>query len=160
MSTNLHQLGHVPFRVLLGSAFWTSGWAELALWGLLCVTVLAPLERRIGWKRTAAAFGAGHIGATLVVAAGLWIGLQLGTTNPSDVDARDVGASYGLLAVASLATYLLPRRWQRACLAALIAYLCLSAIRDHTFTDFGHLAAVAIGLACRPIVVRADARLT
>jgi hypothetical protein len=31
-STNLHELARVPARVLVGSAFWTSGWLELAIW--------------------------------------------------------------------------------------------------------------------------------
>jgi hypothetical protein len=30
-STNLHQLVRVPLRVLVASAFWTSGWGQLAL---------------------------------------------------------------------------------------------------------------------------------
>ena len=37
-------------------------------------------------------------------------------------------------------------------LAAIIGYVVAAAALFHTFTDFGHLTAVAIGLACYPLV--------
>src|SRR5438552_793948 len=104
-STNLHQLARVPVRVLVGSAFWTSGWGELASWLALFVVVLAPVARRLGWRRTMAAFAAGHVGATLVVAVGLVIALRVGAAAPDVADVRDVGVSYGFFAVAALAGY-------------------------------------------------------
>jgi rhomboid family protein len=69
------------------------------------------------------AFAAGHVGATLIVAAGLWIGIKLGATGPAR---------------------LRPGR--------VIGYVVAVAALSHTFTDFGHLTAVAIGLACYPLV--------
>jgi hypothetical protein len=147
-STNLHQLGHAPVRVLVGSAFWTSGWGELAQWFVLFLAVLAPVERRLGRRRTLLAFVAGHVGATLMVAAGLWLALRLGFVAPSVAVARDVGVSYGFFSVAALAGYLLARRVRLCYLAVLGGYVTLAAALSHTFTDFGHLAAVAIGLAC------------
>lgn len=156
-STNLHQLMRAPVRVLLGSAFWTSGWADLASWVVLFVAVLAPVERRLGSRRTLVVFAAGHLGATLIVAAGLWIGLRVGAVAPSVVFAQDVGVSYGFFAVAGLAGYLLAPRARLGYLALVVAYLALEAGFSHTFTDFGHLAAVAIGLACYPLA-RAAAR--
>jgi membrane associated rhomboid family serine protease len=152
VSTNLHQLTHDPVRVLVASAFWTSGWWELALWTVLFAVILAPVERRLGWRRTTLTFAAGHLGATLIIAAGLWIGIQLGAGDPADVVARDVGASYGFFAVAALAGYLLAPRNRISYLAAIIGYVVATAALFHTFTDFGHLAAVAIGLACYPLV--------
>ena len=66
--------------------------------------------------------------------------------------ARDVGASYGFFAVAALAGYLLSPRYRAGYLAATVAYALAAAAVFHTFTDFGHLTAVAIGLACYPII--------
>ena len=150
-STNLHQLGHAPVRVLVGSAFWTSGWFELAQWFVLFFAVLAPVERRLGRKRTLFAFAAGHVGATLIVAAGLWLALRLGAVAPTVAFARDVGVSYGFFSIAGLACYLLARRVRPLYLVLLIGYLAVAAAVSHTFTDFGHLAAVAIGLAWYPL---------
>jgi membrane associated rhomboid family serine protease len=152
VSTNLHQLAHDPVRVLIASAFWTSGWWDLALWTALFAAIIAPVERRLGWRRTTLTFAAGHIGATLIVAAGLWIGIQFGADDPADVLTRDVGASYGFFAVATLAAYLLAPRYRTRYLVAIIGYVVAAAAIFHTFTDFGHLAAVAIGLACYPLV--------
>ena len=152
VSTNLHQLAHVPLRVLFASAFWTSGWWDLALWAATFAAIVVPAERRLGWRRTTIAFAAGHVGATLIVAAGLWIGIQLGVANPADVLAQDVGVSYGFFAVVALAAYLLPSRYRILYLAITVSYLLAAAAFSHTFTDFGHLTAVAIGLASYPLV--------
>jgi hypothetical protein len=51
LSTNLHQLARVPVRVLVASAFWPSGWGELFVWTALFAAILAPVERRLGWRR-------------------------------------------------------------------------------------------------------------
>jgi membrane associated rhomboid family serine protease len=150
-STNLHQLARVPIRVLVGSAFWTSGWVELACWAVLFCAVLAPVERRLGWRRTLLAFAAGHIGATLIVAIGLWITVSAGAVSRSVTLARDVGVSYGFFAVAAVAAYLLTPRARVWYLAGLVAYVAAAAAGSHTFTDFGHLAAVALGLVCAPL---------
>jgi hypothetical protein len=148
LSTNLHQLGRIPVRVLIASAFWTNGWWGLALWAGLFAVIVAPVERRLGSRRTAIVFAAGHVGATLLVAAGLWIGLHLGAVDPAVAVARDVGASYGFFAVAAIAGRLLPPRQRLGYLAVLSGYVVAAAAISHTFTDFGHLAAVGIGLAC------------
>jgi membrane associated rhomboid family serine protease len=152
VSTNLHQLAHDPVRVLIASAFWAGGWWHLAVWIALFAAIIAQVERRLGWRRVTIAFAAGHVGATLIVAAGLWIGIQLGATDPADVFARDVGASYGFFAVAALAAYLLDRSYRICYLAVVIGYVVAVAALSHTFSDFGHLTAVAIGLACYPLV--------
>jgi membrane associated rhomboid family serine protease len=150
-STNLHQLVRVPARVLVGSAFWTSGWGDLAVWLVLLLAVLAPVERRLGRRRTLLVFAAGHVGATLRVAASLWIGLRIGAVAPSVVFAQDIGVSYGFFAVAALAGYVLAPRARLCYLALLVAYVAVEAGFSHTFTDFGHVTAVAIGLACYPV---------
>jgi membrane associated rhomboid family serine protease len=152
LSTNLHQLARAPLRVLVASAFWLGDLSELWLWALLLVVILAPVERRLGSRRTVLAFALGHVGATLVVAAGLLVLVRLGDVSPVVEDARDVGASYGVLAVAALATYLLPRRLRLPYAVLLAGTLVVFAATSGTFTDFGHLTAAAIGLACYPLV--------
>jgi hypothetical protein len=109
-STNLHQLARDPVRVLISSAFWLTGTFSLLVWAALLTLVLAPVERRIGSWRLGIVFTIGHVGATLLTAAGLWTALRLDAVERTVVNARDVGASYGLLAVAAAATYLLAPR--------------------------------------------------
>lgn len=154
LSTNLHQLARVPVRVLVASAFWLGGWSQLLLWAVLLLAVLAPVERRLGSRRTLIAFAIGHIGATLVVAAGLLVALRLGAVDPLVERARDVGASYGFLAVAALATYLLPRALRLPYAVLLSGCILFLVATSGSFTDFGHLTAVAIGLACYPLARR------
>jgi len=75
-STNLHHLARDPIRVLIGSAFWLSGTRDLIIAACVFTVVLAPVERRIGAWRTAGVFAIGHVGATLLTAAGLWAALR------------------------------------------------------------------------------------
>jgi hypothetical protein len=155
VSTNLHQLTRVPIRVLVGSALWRGGWADLARTAALFLLILAPVELRVGWRRTLAVFSAGHVGATLVVAAGLYAAIRAGIAGSAVEFARDVGVSYGLFAVAAFASHLIEARRSRLCyIAALTGYLAFAAAAFHTFTDFGHLAALLIGLACYGVLPR------
>jgi len=154
LSTNLHQLARVPVRVLVASAFWVGGWSSFLLWAALLATVLAPLERRLGWRRTTFVFALGHVGATLLVAAGLWVALSIGAVDPDVAGARDVGASYGFLAAAAVAALLLPPRLRLFAATTLAASVAVAVGLSHTFTDFGHLLAVAIGFACAPRIGR------
>ena len=101
-STNLHQLARDPVRVLVASAFWVSGAWELLAWLGLFTLVVTPVEHWIGTARTAAAFFAGHLVATVVAAAGLWAAIRVGLVSSSLSHAADVGASYGFLSVAAL----------------------------------------------------------
>jgi Rhomboid-like protein len=112
--------------VLISSAFWLSNSRDLLLMAVLFTLLLAPVERRIGAWRTGSVFALGHIGATLLTAAGLWAALRFDAVERSVVNARDVGTSYGLLATAAALTYLLtPRlRWPYA--LALLGSLSLT----------------------------------
>jgi hypothetical protein len=150
-STNLHHLGDDPIRVLIGSAFWLStGW-ELIVWAALFPFVLAPVERRLGSARATLVFAAGHIGATLLTAAGLWIALRIDVVERSVVNAKDVGPSYGFFAVAALMTGLVDRRLRTPWAAGLIVLLVVTLAISQSFTDVGHLLALAIGFACLPL---------
>lgn len=150
-STNLHQLARDPIRVLMASAFWVSSAWELLAWLGLFTLVVAPVEHWLGTARTAAAFFAGHLGATLLTAAALWAAIRADLVASSLTNAVDVGASYGFLAVAGLLTYRLePRR--RPVYAALLAALVLAVFAlDPGVAGFGHVLALAIGFACYPL---------
>jgi len=150
-STNLHHLGDDPIRVLIGSAFWLStGW-ELIVWAAVFPFVLAPVERRLGSGRATLVFAAGHVGATLLTAAGLWIALRIDVVERSVVDAKDVGPSYGFFAVAALMTGLVDPRLRKPWAAGLTVLLVGTLAVSQSFTDVGHLLALAIGFACLPL---------
>ena len=150
-STNLYHLARDPIRVLVASAFWVGSARELLIWAPLFLLLVAPAEARFGSRLVIGVFAVGHVGATLLVALGLWIGLRLDVVARSVVHARDVGASYGFFAAATLFTLLLPR-WRPLYVAGLAAYPVTSVVLSHGFTDVGHLLALAIGLACAAVI--------
>ena len=149
-STNLDQLRQNPMRVLIRSAFWADGYL-LLVWMILFALVLAPAERWLGTVRWLWVFVAGHVGATLVTAAGIWIAIRWGMASTRLQGVVDVGVSYGFAAVAAVFTYRLPSpaRWWWA--AGLLLLAVGASIVGGTFTDFGHLAALTIGFAMYPI---------
>jgi hypothetical protein len=157
-STNLHQLSRDPIRVLVASAFWLSSSAEILVWIVLFSLVLAPVERRIGSARTAFVFALGHIGATLLTAAGLWLAIRYEVVGTYVTHAIDVGVSYGFFAVAAVLAFRLSGRLRVLYLAIPIGYLTITVAVLRDFTDFGHLAAFAIGLALAPLVIRRRTR--
>jgi thiosulfate reductase cytochrome b subunit len=115
--------------------------------------VLAPAERWLGTARWAIVFIAGHIGATLLTAAGLWTAIRLDAVNESVSRSADVGVSYGFLAVAAVLIYRLPRRLRLPYVAILGGYLAIALFTRGTFTDAGHLVALLIGFACYPLAL-------
>jgi len=151
-STNLHHLAHDPLRVLLSSAFWVGSFRDWLTWVVVLSVFVAPVERWIGTARTVLVFVLGHIGATLITAAGLWAALHADMVERSVENVRDVGASYGCAAVAAVLTYRLSGRWQLIYAGALVAYAGTSLARNDNFTYWGHLVALAIGFACYPLV--------
>ncbi len=151
-STNLHQLAHDPVRVLVASAFWVSSAWELVAWLCLFTLVVAPVEHWIGTARTATAFFAGHIGATLLTAAGLWAGVRAGLVASPLTDAADVGASYGFLSVAALLTFRLQPERRAIYAGLLVAFVAAALALDPSVTGVGHVLALAIGFACYPLV--------
>jgi rhomboid family protein len=149
-STNLHHLARDPLRVLLSSAFWVGSLRDWLAWVALLSIFAASVERWLGTTRTVLVFFIGHVGATLVTAAGLWMALRSDLVESSVANARDVGASYGFAAVAML-TYRLSGRERLMYAAALIAFVGTSLALNHNFTYWGHLIAVGIGFACYPL---------
>lgn len=150
-STNLHHLARDPLRVLFSSAFWVGSLRDWLAWVVLLSIFAAQVERWIGTARTVLVFFIGHVGATLVTAAGLSVALHSDLVESSVVNARDVGASYGFAAVAAVLTYRLSGRRQLIYAAALIAFAGTGLALNHNFTYWGHLIAVVIGFACYPV---------
>jgi Rhomboid-like protein len=150
-STNLHHLGTDPVRVLVASAFWVSAAWQVLPWAALFTIVLAPVERWLGTLRWAVVFALGHVGATLLTAAGLWAAIRADAVDATVARSADVGVSYGFLAVAAILVYRLPRRLRLPYVAVLGGYLVIALFARGTFTDAGHLLAVLIGFACYPL---------
>jgi hypothetical protein len=144
-STNLDNLGHLHVGTLLTSAFVMTSAPALAWWCAIAA-LLAGVEIRLGSKRLATAFLAGHVGATLLVAAGLATGVRAGWVDGGVAGTVDVGVSYGLMAVIGLLAGTLPGRLQLlwAGLWLTAAGIAVSEARD--FTSVGHVLALNIGL--------------
>ena len=113
--------------------------------------MLAPAERWLGTGRWLIAFAAGHVGATLLTATGVWLAIRSGIASHRLEDAVDVGVSYGFAAVAALFTYRLPGRWRWLWAAGLLSYVAAGILLDGSFTSFGHATAVLIGFALYPL---------
>ena len=153
-STNLDELAKDPVRVLPASAFLVTSGSEWLAWVVLFTVLAAPVEHRIRSGHTITVFALGHVGATLLTAAGLRLALEVDLAESSVVHAVDVGPSYGFIALAGLMTYLLSPRLRWIYLGAWSLGLVAAAVIFASFTDFGHLVALLIGLGCRPLVPR------
>ena len=144
-STSLHNLARHPVLSMCLSVFTlANGWGEWATWvGLSIVWVFA--EVNLGWRRSLAAFIAGHLVATMglavIEATAVLSGLApVGIVGITD----DVGASYGFLALAAagLAIGLRRSRWW---LLATPALLAISIVDVNGWTIAGHAMAIAVG---------------
>jgi hypothetical protein len=145
VSTNLHNLGHGHIGTLLGSAFVIDA-GPIYVWlpGLVCLLAVAELTYRSGLLL--ATFAAGHIGATLLVAAGLTAAVELGWLPLSISRATDVGMSYGAAAVLGSLTAAIPRRWRPAWIGWFLAVGVAVVAVGRDFTDVGHVVALALGI--------------
>ncbi|AGB23397.1 hypothetical protein Mycsm_03078 [Mycobacterium sp. JS623] len=145
VSTNLHNLSHGHFGTLLGSAFVIDA-GPIYVWlpGLVCLLAVAELTFRSGLL--AATFAAGHIGATLLVAAGLTVAVHVGWLPLSISRATDVGMSYGAAAVLGSLTAAIPARWRPAWIGWFVAVGLAAVAVGHDFTDVGHAVALGLGM--------------
>ncbi len=80
------------------SAFVHEGGFVTREWFVLTV-LLAAAEWSWGCRRLIWVFVARHVGATLIVAAALSVGIALGSIPRSVAHSSDVGTSYGMMAV-------------------------------------------------------------
>jgi hypothetical protein len=156
-STNLSNLRHHAIDVLLRSAFWSGSSYALPTIALLAV-VLAPAEFWLGTRRAILVFAIGHIGATLLTAAGLQLALHFGRAPQGIERTIDVGASYGTMCVAGVLAYRLPGPWRYAWAVALLGGVGVKAGLSGGFADYGHVAAVLLGYACYPLTLDAGVR--
>jgi hypothetical protein len=145
MSTNLHNLSRGHLGTLVGSAFVTdAGGIYVVLPGLVCLLALGELVWRSG--HLVLAFALGHIGATLIVAAGLAVAIEAGWLPTSIAHASDVGVSYGAAGVLGALMAVIPRRWQPAWAGWWLAVTLVGAsVAD--FTAVGHTVALLLGMA-------------
>ncbi|MDH6247686.1 rhomboid-like protein [Mycobacterium sp. OTB74] len=144
-STNLHNLAHGRLGTLLGSAFVAE--TELVyLWlpGLVCL--LAAAELLWHGRRLLVVLVVGHVGATILVAAGLALAVELGWLPRSISRVADVGVSYAVMAVVGALTSAVPHRfkplWFSWWLPAAVAVVLVST----DFTDTGHVVALVLGM--------------
>lgn len=145
-STNLHNLSDGRIGTLLGSAFVTEP-GPIYIWlpGLVALLSLAELIWRSG--RLVVAFLVGHIGATLVVAAGLAAALGAGFLSHSVRYLSDVGMSYGAVAVLGTLTPAIPVRLRGAWIGWWLAVAVGAAVLSGgDFTNVGHAVALLLGM--------------
>jgi hypothetical protein len=91
-------------------------------------------------------FALGHVGATLVVAAGLATAIQVGWLPLSVAGATDVGISYGAMAVLGTLTAAIPSRWRPAWIGWWLSVGLLMVCVSTDFTNTGHLVALLLGI--------------
>jgi rhomboid family protein len=145
LSTNLHNMGNDPIRVLVASAFVVRG--SVTSWLVPMALVLVPAELWFGSLRTLVVAVVGHVGASLATTAGIWWVTLGGKTHPHLVHTVDVGVSYVVYAVAASLVYRLPARWRVVPITAMVGAGVRLAIVGGTYTDWGHMASLAIGLS-------------
>jgi hypothetical protein len=146
MSTNLHNLARGHLSTLVGSAFVEDG-GEVYAWlpGLVCLLALGELI----WRSTGLliAFAVGHIGATLLVAAGLVAAVKEGWLPISVARANDVGISYGAVCVLGALTASIPSRWRPVWIGWWLGITVAAAwAADFDFTAVGHILALLLGV--------------
>ena len=145
MSTNLHNLVHGHIATLLGSAFVTAG-GPIYVWlpGLFSLLALAELLWRS--RGLVLTFTLGHIGATLIVAAGLASAIWLGWLPVSVAHASDVGISYGAVAIVGALVAAMPTGWRPAWIGWWLGVGLVVVVVGHDFTDIGHMIALVLGI--------------
>lgn len=144
-STNLHNLAHGHFGTLLGSAFVVeTGPMWVWLPGLICL--LGACELLFGSLRLIVAFAVGHLGATLLVAAGLAVAVESHWQAASVARAIDVGMSYGAAGALGALTGAVPARWRWCWVAWWVAVALVAVGVERDFTNVGHAVALVLGM--------------
>jgi hypothetical protein len=145
-STNLHNLSHGHLGTLFVSAFVVDA-GSIALWlpGLLCLLGLGELLWRS--TRLIVAFLVGHVGATVLVAAGLTAAVTLDWMPAAVARVTDVGMSYGAAAVLGTFTAAIPGRWRSPWIGWWLAVGVAVITVGRDFTDVGHVVALILGAA-------------
>ncbi|MFD8236733.1 rhomboid-like protein [Streptomyces sp. NPDC059696] len=153
-STDVTHLLRTPELVLVGSALWVAG-GVTSPFAIAFVLVLTALERRIGGVRTAGVFLLGHILATLATEVPVGLAVLAGHLPDSSLHRLDYGVSFGVAAGVGALSGLLPP-WLRLPLLAGFGWMLLQDLLAFTdpMTNWGHVIALAIGIATWPAVRR------
>ncbi|MEW2287122.1 rhomboid-like protein [Streptomyces sp. NPDC047841] len=153
-STDVAHLVRTPVLVLVASALWVAG-GVLTPYTVAFVLVLTALERRIGGARAACVFLAGHVLATLATEVPVGLAVLLGHLPDTSLHRLDYGISFGVATSTGALTGLL-RPWLRWPLLSLAAGGLLSDLLAYAdpLTNWGHVIALAIGVATWPLVRR------
>ncbi|MEV0220146.1 rhomboid-like protein [Streptomyces sp. NPDC050704] len=153
-STDVAHLAQSPVHVLVASALWVAG-GITSTYAIAFLLVLTALERRIGGWRTAGVFLLGHVLATLATEVPVGLSVLVGHLPESSLHRYDYGISFGVAAsVGALAGLLTPwLRWTVLGVSGWVVVGDLVAFTD-PMTNWGHLMALAIGVASWPAVRR------
>ena len=147
VSTNLHNLGQGRLETLIGSIFVNEA-GPIYIWLPGMVAMLALGELLWHSRRMVVAFTVGHLGATLIVAAGLTAALAAGLLSTSITDTADVGMSYGAVGVLGTFTAAIPPRWRSTWMGWWLSVAVASiALSGGDFTNVGHTVALLLGMA-------------
>ncbi|MGY0018629.1 rhomboid-like protein [Streptomyces sp. cg35] len=153
-STDVTHLAQSPLLVLVASALWIAG-GITSPFVIAFVVVLTALERRIGGLRTAGVFLLGHVLATLATEIPVGLSVMAGHLPDSSLHRLDYGISFGVAAsIGALAGLLAP--WPRRLVLGGFGAMLVEDLIAFTdpMTNWGHLLALAIGVATWPLVRR------
>ncbi|MFG3059441.1 rhomboid-like protein [Streptomyces sp. NPDC048231] len=153
-STDVAHLVRAPVPVLMASALWIAG-GLTSSYALVFLLVLTALERRTGGMCTAAVFLLGHVLATLATEIPVGLTVLAGGLPDSSLHRLDYGISFGVAASLGALTGLLGPwpRWTVLVVSGAVVLDDLAAFAD-PLSDWGHLLALAVGIAIRPAVRR------
>ncbi|MDG5808114.1 hypothetical protein P9869_36800 [Streptomyces ossamyceticus] len=153
-STDVAHLVGAPVPVLVASALWIAG-GVASPYALGFVLVLTALERRIGGRRTAVVFLLGHVLATLATEIPVAVSVLTGGLPGSSLQRLDYGISFGVAASVGALAALLPW-WSGWPLLLAFGWMLVDDLMAFTdpMTNWGHLIALAIGIATWPLVRR------
>lgn len=146
-SSDGHNLLDHPVQALVLSGLWVAGPIWMPYFWAFALTV-APLERRIGARRTIGVLAAGHVLATLLSQAAVGLEVSTGRLAPEALDSVDIGVSYGVLASLGALAAVLPGRGRPVLLAGAVAmtgYQFLS--ESELVSRVGHPSALLVGVA-------------
>lgn len=151
-STDVAHLVRTPVLVLAASALWVVG-GVTSPYAVVFLLVLTALERRIGGLRTAGVFALGHVLATLATEVPVGLAVLVGWLPGSSSHRLDYGISFGVAAsVGALAGLLRP--WLGWPLLVLFGGTLVQDLVEYAdpMTDWGHVTALAVGVALWPWV--------
>ncbi|MEV0239198.1 rhomboid-like protein [Streptomyces sp. NPDC050674] len=153
-STDVAHLVRTPELVLIGSALWVAG-GVTSPFAIAFVLALTALERRIGALCAAGVFLLGHVLATLATEVPVGVAVLAGHLPDSSLHRLDYGVSFGVAAGIGALAGLLPL-WLRLPLLAGFGWMLLEDLLAFAdpMTNWGHLIALAVGIATWPVARR------